>query len=192
MKINTDKVISNRLGNLIKNGFENIEFYTRSINLTLESDTNNLILSQPEFSFLYGNTETINSQMVNNSCLTCGIIFQNNNYIIMDCGCKYCYRCIENIIINSEKKFMMTYEPSKCHCGIEIDIQKAIDKRFNEAETKKYKEEAYRRLTHFWKQYCLFCKKELKDEYCIIKIKNEPGEGKIKIEDQNHISCKNI
>ena len=190
LKINTDKVISNRLGNLIKNGFENIEFYTRSINLTLESDTNNLILSQPEFSFLYGNTETINSQMVNNSCLTCGIIFQNNNYIIMDCGCKYCYRCIENIIIHAEKKFMMTYEPSKCNCGKEIVIQKAIDKRFNEAETKKYKEEAYRRLSHFWKQYCLFCKKELKDEYCIIKIKNEPGEGKIKIEDQNHISCK--
>ncbi len=190
LKINTDKVISNRLGNLIKNGFENIEFYTRSINLTLESDTNNLILSQPEFSFLYGNTETINSQMVNNSCLTCGIIFQNNNYIIMDCGCKYCYRCIENIIIHAEKKFMMTYEPSKCNCGKEIVIQKAIDKRFNEAETKKYKEEAYRRLTHFWKQYCLFCKKELKDEYCIIIIKNEPGEGKIKIEDQNHISCK--
>ena len=128
--------------------------------------------------------------MVNNSCLTCGIIFQNNNYIIMDCGCKYCYRCIENIIIHAEKKFMMTYEPSKCNCGKEIVIQKAIDKRFNEAETKKYKEEAYRRLTHFWKQYCLFCKKELKDEYCIIKIKNEPGEGKIKIEDQNHISCK--
>ncbi len=108
----------------------------------------------------------------------------------MDCGCKYCYRCIENIIIHAEKKFMMTYEPSKCNCGKEIVIQKAIDKRFNEAETKKYKEEAYRRLSHFWKQYCLFCKKELKDEYCIIIIKNEPGEGKIKIEDQNHISCK--
>ena len=190
LKINTDKVISNRLGNLIKNGFENIEFYTRSINLTPESDTNNLILSQPEFSFLYGNTETINSQMINNSCLTCGLIFQDNNYIIMDCGCKYCYRCIENIIIHAEKKFMMTYEPSKCHCGIEIDIQKAIDKRFNEAETKKYKEEAYRRLSEFWKQYCLFCTKELKDEYCVIKIKNEPGEGNITLEDQNHISCK--
>ena len=197
LKINTDKVISNRLTNLIKDGFENIEYYTRSINLTPESDKRNLILSSLEFKFLYGISETIYSQMINNSCLKCRIIFQDNNHFKMDCGCKFCYDCINKIIEKSEKNFLSTYQPEKCNCGI-LDINKVIDKRFTEAELNKYKEEAYQRLTKFWNQYCMICAKESKknndqnkeDNLLEIEIKKEQGERAVQVDNQNHKICK--
>ena len=197
LKINTDKVISNRFTNLIKDGFENIEYYTRSIDLTPELDKRNLILSSIEFKFLYGISETIYSQMINNSCLKCRIIFQDNNHFKMDCGCKFCYDCINKIIEKSEKNFLSTYQPEKCNCGI-LDINKVIDKRFTEAELNKYKEEAYQRLTKFWNQYCMICAKESKknndqnkeDNLLEIEIKKEQGERAVQVDNQNHKICK--
>ncbi len=198
LKINTNKVISNRLTNLINDGYENIEYYSRNINLTEEKDKRNLILSSFEFKFLYGRSETIYSQMINNSCLKCRILFQDNNHFKMDCGCKFCYDCINKIIENSEKNFLSTYQPEKCNCDI-LDINKVINKRFTEAESNKYKEEAYQRLTKFWNQYCMICAKESKknndqnkgDNLLEIEIKKEEGERAVQVDNQNHKICKN-
>ena len=79
---NINKVITNRIKNIIKDNFNYPEYYLRDIELTDSNENNYLKLSNPEFKYLFGESSTIKSQLIYlmiNSCLLCGNVYESKD-----------------------------------------------------------------------------------------------------------------
>ena len=192
LKINIDKVLLNRSQNIKKDGYENIEYYSRNIQLTDNNEINMLFLTIIEFKFLYGEKSTFLSELLdllNSICSSCGNSVEYELLIQMKCGCKICKNCLANIIINytdnkiilnSNEKILLLQkkESPKCKCGDLLDIDFIISKIYTEEELKEYKEKALERLKNN-KKICLKCKKEFDlNEENTININNDESNKK--------------
>ena len=190
LKLSCEKVIKKRIKNLIKEGYSNIEYYLRDIELIKDylKDLNNsnkkYKISNPEFKFIFNqnlidfilNSLNLNCQMCNNQ------IDENNNLITLPDGCSLCKNCIGELIIKStdskivfnnfEKRFSKI-KPEICICGLPFDYDSAIHFVYDESELTNYQQKAKERLKNYVKKYCLVCKSNLNEMHVNI---NEIGE----------------
>ena len=118
LKYCINKVLINRINNLENEGYENIEYYTRNIELSDdEKNKEKLYLSPSEFKFIYGEEETIYSQIINlikNPCTSCLKVFDIDSVIKMECNCKLCNECINQLIEKNS---------TKCICGNNFNLK---------------------------------------------------------------------
>ena len=126
LKYCINKVLINRINNLENEGYENIEYYTRNIELSDdEKNKEKLYLSPSEFKFIYGEEETIYSQIINlikNPCTSCLKVFDIDSVIKMECNCKLCNECINQLIEKNS---------TKCICGNNFNL-KYVKKQLND------------------------------------------------------------
>jgi len=198
LKNSCEKVIKKRIKNLIKDGYSNIEYYTRDIELIKDylKDKNNsnkkYKISNPEFKYIFNqnlpefisNNLSLNCQMCNNQ------IDENNNLITLIDGCSLCKNCIGELIIKStdskivfnnfEKRFSKI-KPSICICGLPFDYDSAIPFVYDESELVNYQQKAKERMKNYVKKYCLVCKTNMNETHVNL---NEIGE---QINNQNEI-----
>ena len=203
LKISVDNILNNRFNNLKKDGYENIEYYSRNIQLSDNNEKNKVYLTILEFKFLYGDQSTVLSELlslVKTSCYLCKNYVEHEELIKMQCGCYICRNCLINIInnytdnkiiLNDDEKLLYKKQKEfpKCFCGEILDIDFVISKIYKEDELKEKKQLVKERLK-IDKKICLICQKEFTSnqdnnkEYFNIEIDNNKNS-----EYENHIIC---
>ena len=189
---NVNKVLSNRLNYLIEDNYDNIEYYTRDIEFEDENEKKNKIISPLEFKYLYGTNSTIYKKLTNllkkNICLQCKNPLSNESKIQLECGCKFCKKCIREIILEEtcNKIFLNDLEKKeiKCrNCKKEIVINSSIyNSCYNEEELREFKENAHIRQKDSYNNLCINCGKQCNEKKNkIIEFSN--------INDDYHIIC---
>ena len=187
LKISVNDVLLNRINNLIKDGYQNIEYYSRNIQLTDNNNKNKLFLTNLEFKFLFGEKSTILSEILDLLQLSCNLCVNNvkiETLTQMKCGCYICKNCLNDtinnytdnkIILNDYEKLLYEQQKKeipKCKCGDKLDINFIISKIYTEDEIKEKEQEAIERLKI--KKICLQCQKEF-----ILNKENKNEENKI-------------
>jgi hypothetical protein len=189
---NINKVLSNRLNNLIKDNYDNIEFYSRYIELSNpQKDNKKIILTPLEFKTLYGNNSTISKELIKlmkkkNICVNCKNLLEKDSIIKIQCGCIFCKNCIKKIISKetSNKIILNPYEKKeiKCpNCEKEFDLNPSISICYTEEEIKDYEEQANIRKLNSYNSFCINCGKKCNNKNKILEI---PG-----INNDFHIIC---
>ena len=206
---NINKVITNRIKNIIKDNFNYPEYYLRDIELTDSNKNNYLKLSNPEFKYLFGESSTIKSQLIYlmiNSCLLCGNVYESKDeFINLICGCRLCKNCIGEtimkdtsdliILCNFEKK-KSRKKPSLCACGNPFEVDNAILLLYNNDEIENYKTKANQRLKDYCLKYCMRClhsdkKRNNKGSYINVEIIKDNEIKDFNCTQEKHILCRN-
>ena len=164
---NINKVLLNRLNNLIEDNYDNIEYHTRDIKITdHEQNDKKLILSPLEFKYLYGNNSSIYKELIKlldkNICSKCKIVLKNESKIKLKCGCKFCKNCIKDIlseeILNKNNLNYFQKIEIKCpNCKKEIDFNSSFNNLYTEEELKVFSEQSNIKKMNSFNILCINC-----------------------------------
>ena len=199
------KICNFRADAFERNGFLGLEYYTRPINLV-----GNYYIDDYEIIELIESGNLLEILIQKYTGVVCSNCHRKEeNTIELKCGCEFCKKCLENLVLSKTKgiKVLNDFEKkqiqsTKCICGNPFDIEeglKVIQKNKDD------KIESLNRLEKYVNTLCLICSKELrvegqkkneyvkKDEtinYKIIKMKKMEGQGLEKeINESDHLIC---
>ena len=164
---NLKGVISKKINNLIKNNFNNCEYFLQSILL----DPINR-LDEDDFYILFEHKnifEIMKEILLKKKCKKCNKqISKKKDFNILYCNNLYCSECIENEIINNTRgfKFLNNFEKiilfdkikkTKCICEENFHLQNSINLFYDSKEIKILKNESEERKKNYFNNFCINC-----------------------------------
>ena len=199
---NLKGVISKKLNNLIKNNFNNCEYFLQSILL----DSKNR-LDEDDFYILFEHKnifEIMKTILLEKKCKKCDKkISKKKDFNILNCNNLYCSECIENEIINNTRglKFLSNFEKiilfdktkkTKCICEENFHLQNSINLFYNSKEIKILKNESEERKKNYFNNFCINCGGYFEENNLDSKILEIIKEIKLKkLEKKINIKIKN-
>ena len=150
-------ILKNRMTDFSKEKYNNLEYYVRDINIK------DIIITDRSIISLTGsNIATHLSYYTGTLCVLCKKNVDDNNILLMKCGCQFCEECLMNNLQAAtngyiyQNKFEKKYgEKYSCLCKKVFNV----DDAFNLLKLNKesYVDDAKNRLNQYVNMFCMKC-----------------------------------